>query len=167
MAAFRALKRGASLTESFVYRVDNFIHQAEAIATFTVIGRNRWHNERNAFDVNDNNSIDPLDVLVIINDVNSQGVRELLQDDDETVPPAFLDVDDDGTVSPLDVLLVINKINTDRNGEWEGESMAAVMDTRFGSNPIAIRAEEIDAMMAGASTEFVWEEVTLRKARRV
>jgi Ca2+-binding RTX toxin-like protein len=165
VAAFRALKRGDRLTESFVYRVDNFIHQAEAIATFTVIGRNRWHNEQNAFDVNNSNSIDPLDVLVIINDLNSQGVRELPHDDDETVPPAFLDVDDDGTVSPLDVLIVINKINSDRNGEGEGESIAAVIDTRFGSRPSAIRPEEIDAVMAAASTQFDWEEVTLRKGR--
>jgi hypothetical protein len=165
VAAFRTLKRGARLTESFVYRVDNFIHQAEAIATFTVIGRNRWHNDVNEFDVNNNNSIEPLDVLVIVNDVNSQGVRELLQDDDETVPPAFLDVDDDGTVSPLDVLIVINKINSDRNGEGEGESIAAVIDTRFGSRPSAIRPEEIDAVMAAASTQFDWEEVTLRKGR--
>ncbi len=165
VAAFRALKRGARLTESFVVRVDNFIHQAEAIATFTVIGRNRWHNERNAFDVNNNNSIDPLDVLEIINDVNTQGIRELLQDDEESVPPAFLDVDDDGTVSPLDVLMVINRINSDRNGEGEGEAMAAVLDSRLGSNASEIRPEEIDAIMAAASTQFVWEEVTLRKGK--
>ena len=164
---FQSLKRGERLTESFVYRVDNFIHQAEAIATFTVIGRNRWHNDRNEYDVNNNGTIDPLDVLVIINDVNAFGGRELLHDDDETVPSAFLDVDDDGTVSPLDVLKLINRINLDRNsGGGEGEARVAVSDARFGSTSRIIRSEEIDSLMASANMQSLWEDITIRKGRR-
>jgi len=165
--AFQSLKRGERLTESFLYRVDNFIHQAEAIATFTVIGRNRWHNDRNEYDVNNNGTIDPLDVLVIVNDVNAFGVRELLQDDDKSVPPVFLDFDDDGTVSPLDVLKLINRINLDRNsGGGEGEANVAVSNARLGTTSRIIRSEEIDAMMAAANMQSLWEDIAVRKGRR-
>ena len=171
VGAFRALKPGERLTESFVYRVDNFIHEAEAIVSFTVIGRNRWNNEKNVYDVNNNGTIDPLDVLEIINDVNALGTRELLQDDEESVPPAFLDVDNDGSVSPLDVLMLINKINETRNGGGEGESSLAVSAAPVISNARSIQKDEvtaaqIDAMMAAADIQTYWDNDNLRKGKR-
>jgi hypothetical protein len=116
------LKVGESITESFVYRVNNFLHQAEALANFTVQGSSRWHNLALAVNVNNDSSVDPLDVLVLINYLNTYGTRSL---DDEVDGPRsehFLDVDNDGGTSPLDVLIVINWLNSrNSNGGGEGE----------------------------------------------
>ena len=120
--AFRNLKRTEFLKETFVYRVDNGIGRAEAMVEFVVFGTNVWRNERDPFDVNDDGFIGPLDVLVLINDINTKGSRRL----DDIGPGAkqFLDVDDDGFILPLDVLNVINLINS-RSGS-EGEATEVV-----------------------------------------
>jgi len=122
VAAFMRLQLGESITESFVYRLNNFLHQAEALASFTVQGSSRWHNSTLAVNVNNDSSVDPLDVLVLVNFLNTFGTRSL---DDEVDGPRsehFLDVDNDGSTSPLDVLIVINWLNSrNPNGEGEGE----------------------------------------------
>ena len=168
---FLALKRGVQRTESFVYQVDNFIHQAEAIVGFTVIGRNRWHNVINPFDVTNDGKTDPLDVLRIVNDLNSNGTRELSQEDDETTPPAYFDVDDDGTVSPLDVLRLVNRINGAGNGEGESgnpfDMEVSSPLSPIGRKSYRIRNDAIDSMLAAASAESLWEEITKRKESRI
>lgn len=68
-----------------------------------------WTNPINVFDVNDNKGVDPLDVLVIINEINRQGTRALNPNFDLALP--FVDVNRNGQIDPLDVLLVINEIN--------------------------------------------------------
>jgi hypothetical protein len=166
-----ALKRGEQRTESFVYQVDNFIHQAEAIVSFTVIGRNRWHNVLNPFDVTNDGRTDPLDVLRIVNDLNSNGTRELSQEDDETTPPAYFDVDDDGTVSPLDVLRLVNRINGVGNGEGENDSPME-MESRSLASPVGQRSDRtrtdaIDAVLAAASFQSLWEEIAKRREAKL
>jgi hypothetical protein len=70
----------------------------------------RWTNPDPAFklDVNNDRSVDPLDVLAIINEINRFGSRALTLTD---VAPPFYDTNPDGTIDPLDVLVVINKLN--------------------------------------------------------
>ena len=65
-------------------------------------------NPTNALDVSGNGLVDPLDVLSIINALNSLGVGPVPS------PPNFLghlDTNANGLVDPLDVLLVINFLN--------------------------------------------------------
>ena len=68
-----------------------------------------WTNPSSIFDVNNNNDIDPLDVLVIINEINRSGTRSLNPNFDLGLP--FVDVNRNGQIDPLDVLIVINEIN--------------------------------------------------------
>ena len=161
--SFLALKRGEQRTESFIYQVDNFIHHAEAIVSFTVIGRNRWHNAVNPFDVTNDGRIDPLDVLRIVNELNSDGTRELSQEDEENAPPAFLDVDDDGTVSPLDVLRLVNRINGGGNAEGESHGLSDDTTIPIGQKSDRIRTDELDALWAAGGFQTLWEEVTKRR----
>jgi hypothetical protein len=102
--------------------VNNFLHQAEALANFTVLGSTRWHNPTLPVNVINDGSVDPLDALVLINFLNTYGTRSL---DDEVDGPRsehFLDVDNDGSIAPLDVLIVINWLNSrNSNGRGEGE----------------------------------------------
>ncbi len=73
-----------------------------------------WSNEflptnpTNALDVTGNGSVDPLDVLVIVNAINSIGFGPV------PTPPQFLgylDVNANGLIDPLDALVVINYLN--------------------------------------------------------
>lgn len=80
----------------------------------------RWHNAINPYDVDADNTISPLDVLVIINYLNLVGSGPVPTGS----PPPFLDVDSDNFISPLDVLVVINFLNAKTNGQGEGEGMS-------------------------------------------
>jgi hypothetical protein len=68
-----------------------------------------WTNVGNEFDVTDDGSIDPLDVLAIINAINHGGSRILRPDSDLSLE--FVDVNMDGALDPLDVLEMINVLN--------------------------------------------------------
>lgn len=65
-------------------------------------------NPSNARDVSGNGTVDPLDVLVVINAINSIGFGPV------PAPPQFLghlDVNANGLIDPLDALIVINFLN--------------------------------------------------------
>ncbi len=75
----------------------------------------RWHNGSNPRDVDDDQSVTPLDALRIIDQINQHGSRQ-----GEGVGEIFCDVDNDGSISPLDALSVINWLNSKSGGEAEG-----------------------------------------------
>ncbi|MCY2977565.1 MAG: dockerin type I domain-containing protein, partial [Planctomycetota bacterium] len=79
-----------------------------------------WHNQRNPLDVDADGSVSPLDVLTLVNALNTGGGGTLPSiKPGELEPPPFFDVDYDGLLSPLDVLVVINHLN--QRGVGEGE----------------------------------------------
>ncbi len=89
-----------------------------------------FHNALVATDVNGDFNISPLDALVIINRINSQGSGSLAGQ----VPGdtrSFVDVDNDNNLSPLDALVVINAIN---NGEGEPNPLVRVRYKFFSVN---------------------------------
>jgi thioredoxin-dependent peroxiredoxin len=69
-----------------------------------------WQNALNRYDVNQSGIVEPLDVLVVINDINASGTRAL-----PTKPAGYsgpmLDVNGDGSLGPIDALMVINALN--------------------------------------------------------
>ena len=77
-----------------------------ATATVTLAVTISWQNLVLPTDVNGDGVDSPLDALIIINELNTNGPREL----DDGVIDAFLDVNGDGIVSPIDVLIVINRL---------------------------------------------------------
>ena len=106
---------GFTGTDTFTYTVsDSRGRQAEATVVVDVIPS--WQNVRNPLDVNGDTFISPIDVLLVISDLNHNGARSLV---DPAAGPPFLDVNGDGNVSPIDALHVINYLN---GGEGEGES---------------------------------------------
>jgi hypothetical protein len=68
-----------------------------------------WTNPINPLDVNNNRVPDPLDVLIIINEINFRGSRALNPNTDRGLP--FVDTNADGNIGPLDVLRIINELN--------------------------------------------------------
>ncbi len=121
------IDRGWKYTQS---RLDNgkLVHgYGSSDAKLELQNDSPWQNLINNFDVNGDDSVDPLDVLTIINQINSKaGTSESakLPDFNPATPSqfSFLDVDGDNSLSPLDVLQVINYINSRAvSGSGEGE----------------------------------------------
>jgi Dockerin type I domain/Matrixin len=92
-----------------------------------------WQNPAHPLDVNADSSVSPLDVLLIVNFLNSNVSHELAGDHPANSP--FLDVNNDGFATPLDVLMVINELNQAGGVAAEGEaaSWSATTDSRVAS----------------------------------
>ncbi|MCB9938706.1 MAG: hypothetical protein H6823_10725 [Planctomycetaceae bacterium] len=75
-----------------------------------------WRNPVNPFDVNNDNSVFPIDALQIINVLNSKGPHTLpaVRPSDGSQP--YLDVSGDNVVAPIDVLQVINVLIAGNSG---------------------------------------------------
>jgi len=82
-----------------------------------------WQNQTRRHDVNNDGLITALDVLIVINEINRNGVRPL--DGSAITSPPFYDVDGNRSIEALDVLIVINFINANP-GSGEGESAPLV-----------------------------------------
>ena len=80
-------------------------------------------------------------------------------------------MDDDGTVSPLDVLRLVNRINGVGNGEGENDSPME-MESRSLASPVGQRSDRtrtdaIDAVLAAASFQSLWEEIAKRREAKL
>jgi parallel beta-helix repeat protein len=82
--------------------------------TITIVS---WQNPRHPCDITGDDSITPVDVLTLINEINFKGSRDLNTASPATpTPPPFLDPTGDGWLDPGDVLIVINYINANASG---------------------------------------------------
>ena len=86
------------------------------------IDQSPWLNASNSEDIDGDGVVSPLDALLIINDLNANGARELPVPTPSFLPPPFLDSSGDGWVTSIDALRVINLLNAGASAE--GESLA-------------------------------------------
>ncbi|MHB0961457.1 MAG: dockerin type I domain-containing protein [Pirellulaceae bacterium] len=70
-----------------------------------------WQNPVLPLDVNASGLVTPFDALLIINDLNSRGTRQLVEPPSTGGPFVYVDVNADDRVTPLDALLVVNALN--------------------------------------------------------
>ncbi|HND53918.1 MAG TPA: dockerin type I domain-containing protein, partial [Pirellulaceae bacterium] len=110
-----------------------------------------WKNTANALDVDNDGSIAAIDVLPIINDLNSQGARLLPNPRTDGISHYFPDTDGDGYLAPIDALLVINHLNRAASG-GEAES----------STPLA--RSNVDGVLG--DEELAWLLPTITELRR-
>ncbi len=85
----------------------------------------QWQNPQDRFDVNNNGSVTAIDVLLVVNEINQNGSRNLAESNIQA--PPFVDVSGDGFVTALDALLVVNFINSRGTGEGEVRSSGSSM----------------------------------------
>jgi len=90
-----------------------------------------WLNTSNSEDINNDGIVSPIDALVVINDLNANGARELPPLTDSVNPPPFLDSSGDGWVTSIDALRVINLLNA--NAEAEGENQPFRWAAEYGA----------------------------------
>jgi hypothetical protein len=109
-----------------------FIEMAPPLDISVGGGEGEFTNPRNAFDVNDDDRVNPIDIIAVINDLTTHGVRPLDQLSIAiagALPAGYLDTNVDSVVNVLDVLGIINYITASfvasaGGGSGEGESVA-------------------------------------------
>ena len=105
-----------------------------------------WQNPAVALDVNGDQLVTPLDALLVINELNAAGPRQLSAHRGTGGVPPFLDSNGDGYLSALDALLVINELNA-QNG-----NAARLAESRTSRWPLAAEGEELVASPSLALT---------------
>ncbi len=97
-----------------------------------------WHNSTNPYDVDGNKFVSPIDVLLVIDELNKRG-GYLLPDSRPALKP-FYDVTGDGYISPIDVLRVIDYLNRRGEGEMTGaDGEGETADVTTGTQPTFAR----------------------------
>ena len=118
-----------------------------------------WQNHPNNNDVDNDGIVEPQDALIILNELNENGLALL---DDPFGGDFYLDVNGDGLITPLDALIIVNELNTrtliPATGEGEsqpdrlapeGEWIASDDDLPSISSPGGIaRPAMLDSMFA-------------------
>ena len=80
----------------------------------------------NRYDVDGNGAVEPLDAILVINELNGSGTHSLVQAAQVSGP--YIDVSGDNLLNPIDAVLVINYLNAqfaaaNRTANAEGESL--------------------------------------------
>ncbi|MCO6456859.1 MAG: DVUA0089 family protein [Pirellulaceae bacterium] len=95
------------------------------------ISQNPWQNGQNRLDVNADTKVTPIDVLLVVNRINTSGAGPL--DPNASDPPPYLDVNGDGFLAPSDANVVITHLNAQvGNSAGEGE-LARMVGTGAGA----------------------------------
>jgi len=114
-----------------------------------------WQNPVNHFDVNGDSIVAPRDVLLVINELNLNGFRQLPVPGPDFRPPPFFDADGDGNIAPFDVLVIVNFLNSP--GVTEGEFAPIVMTPPaipFGAGIWPVSQTDIHADISAHHTVF-------------
>jgi hypothetical protein len=106
---------------------ENYAFLHDLLVDAAMDSQKPWHNAESPPDIDGNGVVIPLDVLLIVNRLDSVGAGRLPAPGVQ-VPQVLYDSNGDGDSTPLDVLLVINFLNgqTD-SGSGEGESFSATV----------------------------------------
>ena len=113
--------------DSFEYYADDGTDRSTTV-TVTIVVQTAypWHNSVDRLNVNDDAYISPIDALLVVNELNTNGDHKLALDRPRPLTKPFLDVSCDGQVSPVDALLVINYLNGGGSAEGEEEVPEAI-----------------------------------------
>jgi glucose/arabinose dehydrogenase len=88
-----------------------------------------WHNFVNPLDVDGDGNVVPLDVLIVINEINAPTNSDALGLLPRSRPPGnfYFDVNQDGFVAPIDALNVINYLIDQPQAEGEARSRSPLV----------------------------------------
>lgn len=136
----------------FQYRVIDAELAASAPASVLVGVYNQ--NPFNPLDVDRDTFVSPLDVLITVNSLNSEGPRRIAPGNNKA---PYYDVNADGSLDPLDTLTIINYLNSRSgaraSGEVEGEAIILDRDIEQDALPIARDAAVFSAKGGNIATE--------------
>jgi hypothetical protein len=115
----------------------NYATLKQMLIDTAMLEQTPWQNPTNPRDVDNNGNVVPLDVLLIVNELNLSGPRLLPTPTGDQSPPPFLDTNGDGNLTPSDVLVVINFLNSPggmsgAEGEASFRAFSGLEDRRVG-----------------------------------
>lgn len=135
-------------------------------AKIEIVNSRPYHNPLLPLDVTANGIVDPIDVLVVINLLNSGSRSELSSDgplsSEELAAFQYYDANGDGNISPLDVLSIINLLNRDGNAEGEFVGNA---EGEFVANPDVAITSFTQAQIYAGAMQFVHDKDKLQGGR--
>jgi hypothetical protein len=120
-----------------------------------------WSNPRLPMDVDRDGQISPIDVLILINEINKGGSGRMLGSPDSA--SFYLDPDNDGFLAPLDVLVLVNWLNRS-NGGGSGESDSDPATANSVGAGASEQQRNVDAYFAGYEDDTQPE--SLKRTRR-
>lgn len=120
-----------------------------------------WSNPRLPMDVDRDGQISPIDVLILINEINKGGSGRMLGSPDSA--SFYLDPDNDGFLAPLDVLVLVNWLNLS-NGGGSGESDSDPATANSFDAGASEQQRNVDAYFAGYEDDTQPE--SLKRTRR-
>ncbi|MCP4811622.1 MAG: hypothetical protein GY888_03865, partial [Planctomycetaceae bacterium] len=154
---------GFNRTDSFTYRLNDgqAKHNLSDLATidFHIDTPHAWYNSLKPLDVNDDTLTTPLDVLWIINSLNSAGARPLVNARTKPLAAPFYDVNKDGHAAPLDALIIINALNMGA-GEGEGENHHRYYETPLNTAPLNMAPIQAGSRTASSTNTEASPEMT-------
>ena len=143
--------------DSFTYTVkDNYgvVSNVATVSISVILDPFPWQNPINPLDVNNDGKVSPIDVLLVVSDINKNGSRNLPNPPiAPNTPPPFLDVSGDGRLSPVDALAIITFLNAP-SGEGEGEGEARVVSSTSTAGPEPALFVPISAVSIGDQTSL-------------
>jgi hypothetical protein len=113
-----------------------------------------WRNPVIPEDVDGSGSVNPLDVLILINEINQNGSRSL--EGTTTEGSIRLDVNGDRSIGPLDVLWVINYINRSGTGEGEFSAPPIVIESMHRQDSPRLHSFTLDKSENAPTTWIVY-----------
>jgi hypothetical protein len=128
IVSVHTLASGVSPLSNQSIAVSGYNNRATHFFSVSPNSGKKWQNQSNRFDVDSDGVVNPLDVLVLIDHINSNAGNPL----DFQKP--YFDVDGDDIISPLDALQLINHLNS--GGQGEGESEEVLGSAAVSNQPI-------------------------------
>ena len=147
------------------------------VASITVVGagaEGEYTNPQNSLDVNGDGFVSPIDVVMIFNDLSTNGPRKLTASDvvalgegesghrTVRVPTGYVDTNGDGYASPVDALGIINFLNSQSHQEAEGEESFVL----FTKNDVTAAAPQPPAIFVAPGPVLDTAPVSLPPAYR-
>lgn len=114
-------------------------------------------------DVNGDGVVTPIDVLMLINELNRRGAGPLPTGTGGEGLPFMPDVNGDGILSPLDILIIINDLNRDLPPEAEGEGGVGLASTEGATFVDDIERRRRENSVIDAELESLIEELSRKR----
>ncbi|WP_404307646.1 dockerin type I domain-containing protein [Neorhodopirellula lusitana] len=147
--ASATIESGKSYALIFFPRTTARTFSLTAPGGFTAVTSETRTNVLDPADVDGDNSVIPLDALLIINQINlfpnvTNAYSTAIVSDD------YFDVSGDGILAPLDALLVINEIFGDDSGSDEPAAFTPLVSSQLASNQLASSELRSNALDSGS-----------------
>lgn len=131
-----------------------------------------WQNHRDRLDINDDGFVAPIDVLIMVNEINANGPLRLPAPTGTSLEAPYWDSNGDNFFSPIDIIQVINFLE-EVNAEGEAQSapetamMVAPLAPQTPDSLASVHVARTDTQTAGVSPRVAVEPMPAANIARL